>query len=92
VVVSMDVVWRDLRNGEILSAPKKPTSTPHDLSRADQIAKQPAKKASTPRTEPVRIVASGRYIMELGETTATAAQRAEIELATQIVSLMEKQQ
>ncbi|HEV3440568.1 MAG TPA: LPS assembly lipoprotein LptE [Gemmata sp.] len=78
VVVSMDVAWRDLRTGEILSAPKKPGNPGVDPSK-------------TPQPEPIRIVASGRYIMELGETAATGAQRAKIELATQIVAMMEKQ-
>jgi len=77
VVVSMEVVWRDLRNGKILSVSKKLGDTG-------------AVPSKTPSPEPVRIVASGRYIMELGETAATAAQRAQIELATQIVSMMEK--
>jgi len=78
VVVSMDVVWRDLRNGQNLFAPKKPREPGADPSK-------------TPQPEPIRIVASGRYIMELGETAATGAQRAKIELATQIVAMMEKQ-
>jgi hypothetical protein len=100
VVVSVDVVWRDLRDGKILSAPKKPRnpnaapsnsklgSSPEQLFDAD--VSQPPDKSVTPQPDPVRIVAPGRYVMELGETIATALQRCQIELATQIVSMMEK--
>lgn len=105
VVANVDVVWRDLRegkNGQILSAPKKtrnPNAAPA-ITRPgtnetpptpfDAEVEQPPDKYITPQVEPVRIVAPGRYLMELGETIATALQRCEIELATQIVSMMEK--
>jgi hypothetical protein len=38
----------------------------------------------------VRIIAGGRYVPELGESIATALQRAQIQIGTQIVSMMEK--
>jgi hypothetical protein len=102
VVVSVDVVWRDLRDGKIISAPKKPRnpgsappstrpgSTEPLPTPFDADVSQPPDKSVTPQPEPVRIVAPGRYVMELGETIATALQRCQIELATQIVSMMEK--
>jgi hypothetical protein len=102
VVVSVDVVWRDLRDGKILSAPKKPrnpnaapsTNRPgfqeSPPTPFDSDVSQPPDKSVTPQPEPIRIIAPGRYVMELGETIATALQRCQIELATQIVSMMEK--
>lgn len=89
LAMKVDVIWRDLHNGKNLSISKKP-GTPQELSRCDQVAK-PLEKANTSSMEPRHIVATGRYMMELGETTATAAQRVEIDLAEQVVSLMEKQ-
>jgi len=64
VVMTVDIVWRDARNGKILSRLKP--------------------------GQPFRIVARGRYICELGETSVTALQRAENDVAGQIVSMMEK--
>jgi hypothetical protein len=102
VVVSVDVVWRDLRDGRILSAPRKrrnpgnaPNNTTPDPSDPlptpfDSGVSQPPDLYVTPKAEPVRIIASGRYLPELGETTATALQRARIQLGAQIVSMMEK--
>ena len=102
VVITLDLVWRDLRTGKILSAPRK-RRNPNQAPPApvpgvndpfpvpfDADVTQAPEKSVTPRPEPVRLVATGRYLMELGETNATAEQRAEIKMAKQIVSMMEK--
>jgi hypothetical protein len=103
LVVSVDVIWRDLRDGRLLSSPRpkknlenSPTliapgtiatpPTPFDA----QVSQPPDIVPCAPKPEPVRIVSSGRYIPELGESNASAAQKVEYSIAVQIVSLMEK--
>jgi hypothetical protein len=92
VVVALDVLWRDLRTGKVLSNTRPPVD-PHAL---DPI---PPFDPNVPVTPPVsvvppdlptRIVGTGRLLQELGETNASASKRAVDNLATQIVSLMEK--
>lgn len=96
VVVTVDVVWRDLRDGTILSAPRKSrlpgTAAPSDVP---PIPFDPNVKPVPPVPEvaqlvPARIVGEGRYVMELGETNASASKRVHNQIATQIVSMMEK--
>jgi len=96
VVVTVDVVWRDLRDGTILSAPRKPR-LPGTPAPADEkpIPFDPNVPLPPPGCEvqpivPARIVAGGRYVMELGETNSSAALRVENAIAIQIVSMMEK--
>jgi len=101
VVVGVDVLWRDLRDGTILSAPKKgrppakgttPGPTPIE---PQPVPFDPNVPIVPPLTEnpgpiPVRLVAAGRYIQELGETNASAMKRVQNQMAVQIVSMMEK--
>jgi len=97
--VSVDVVWRDLCTGEILSSPRKnqlPTGitlpNPNDPPVPfDPNAPPPAPVAVAPSLVPQRIVAFGRYLPELGETNASAMGTVQRRLAVQIVSMMEKQ-
>lgn len=101
LVAHVDVVWRDLRDGTILSAPRKnvtPTGTtlpnPNGGEQPvpfDPNVPQPPALTIAPSLATTRIVATGRYIPELGETNASAMQRVQYRLATQIVSMMEKQ-
>lgn len=101
--VTLDVVWRDLRDGRILSAPPKrrnPNTAPPAIPAVpgvtpfvppfDSEVSQPPDFSVTPKAEPLRLLATGRYIPELGESNATAEQQVEIKLAAQIVSMMEK--
>jgi hypothetical protein len=103
LAVTVEVVWRDLRDGRILSAPKKrrpqnsvPTDPnpgmrqPTDAPVFDEQVSQPPDRYEVPKAEPVRITATGRYIAELGESNASAEQKIEYNIATMIVSLMEK--
>jgi hypothetical protein len=78
MVVQVELVWRDLNTGEILS---KPALTPGALP----IVMDP--NAPAP---PVILTTTGRYILELGESQATALQRACKQMAVEIVSAMEK--
>ncbi len=78
IVIRVEVVWRDVRTGEILSRPGTGRgATPS----ADPTASDPL-----PR---VALEASGRFLPELGESLTTAIQRANQQLAVQLVSLME---
>jgi hypothetical protein len=98
--VSVDVVWRDLRDGTILSAPRKsqpPTGVTSPLPGEpppvpfDPNLPPPAPIPVAPALVPQRIIAIGRYVPELGETNASAMQRVQNKIAVQIVSMMEKQ-
>jgi hypothetical protein len=92
VVVWVDVVWRDLRDGKILSNPRR-GARPADVPPLPFDPECPPPPDQTPldTPTPARIVATGRYIPELGETNASAAQRVQNQVAVQIVSMMEKQ-
>jgi hypothetical protein len=102
LVAAVDVVWRDLRNGKILSAPKKkrdqggapgkivPGQTDPYPPTFDPDVTQAPDVYKTPKPEPVRIVEIGRYLPELGESNATAEQAVEEKLAARICALMEK--
>jgi hypothetical protein len=100
VQVSVDIIWRDLRDGTILSAPRKPrlpNVAPTSPPGADQppVPFDPNVPVVPPQSVPAeavptRITAFGRYIPELGETNASATKRVQNQLAQQIVSMMEK--
>ena len=90
-ILTVDVLWRDLRDGRILSA----TRPPPGLTEPPPVPFDPNVPESPPPVivqppNPTRIVATGRMIPELGESSATAQQRAINQLASQIVSMMEK--
>ena len=99
VVVWVEVVWRDLRDGTILSNPR-PRPLPGRVLPNPQIdAPPPPFDPNVPLPpdlrelelpQPVRIVATGRLIPELGETNASASQRVHNQIAVQIVSMMER--
>jgi len=76
--VSIELVWRDVRTGDILSRPAPgPGGLP--LHPIDPLAPPPANVMRT----------TGRYLPELGESTTTALKRATDQMAVDIVSLME---
>jgi hypothetical protein len=99
VIVSIDVVWRDLHTGRNLSAPRRPVDPatgiplviPADPVPFDPNVPQPPVLAEPPNDFPTRVVAVGRLIPELGESNASARQRVSNQAATQIVSMMERQ-
>ncbi|MDB5313737.1 MAG: hypothetical protein JWO38_7939 [Gemmataceae bacterium] len=100
VVITVDVLWRDLRDGRNLSAPRRavnpnggpplPTLQPPEPVPFDPDVPLPPPAAVVQNDFPVRIVATGRLIPELGESTTTGEQKAINQLAIQIVSMMEK--
>jgi hypothetical protein len=99
LIVSVDVVWRDLRDGVILSAPRKgqiPTGTtlpaPGEAPPVpfDPNLPAPPPIAVAPALVPTRIVGVGRYVPELGETSASAMKRVQNDIARKIVEMMER--
>ncbi len=99
LVLSVDVLWRDLRTGEVLSAPKRgrspgpagvpvvPGDPPPVFDPSNPAPPPPPVVQDAP---PTRLVATGRMLPELGESSTTAEQRAVNAMAVQIVSMMEK--
>jgi hypothetical protein len=97
VVVDVDVVWRDLRDGCILSNPRRPPlpGVPNPLLDGPPVPFDPNVPLPPDATPlevpvPVRIIATGRFLPELGETNASAALRVQHQIAVQIVSMMER--
>jgi hypothetical protein len=98
IAVWVDVVWRDLRDGTILSNPRprpapgsRPIPRPEDRPVPfDPNLTPPPDLRELDNPQPVRIIATGRVLQELGETTASAEQAIEQKIAVQIVSMMEK--
>jgi hypothetical protein len=92
VVITLDVLWRDLRTGKVLSS-TRPQLDPNVLDPVpmfDPDVPVVPPVCDIPVGIPTRIVATGRLIQELGETNSSASKRAVDNLATQIISLMEK--
>jgi hypothetical protein len=98
LIVRVDVVWRDLRDGTILSnprprpapgqpGPRLPDDQPVPF---DPNLPPPPDLRELDNPQPVSIVASGRFLPELGETNASASKRVHDQIAVQIVSMMER--
>ena len=88
VILVVQVVWRDLRTGNVLSNRwRPPIVDPASVPQLDPNA--PPIIAPAERANPVSIQVAGRFIPELGESTTTGIQMAVERMATQIVSLME---
>ena len=83
-VLGVQIVWKDLRSGELLSKPKigpgAPPPPPVNL----------APGATPPPPPPVLVTSTGNFIPELGQSLTTAQKENVDRLAVQIVSLMEK--
>ena len=81
-ILAVEVYWKDLRTGEVLSRPRKGPE-------AVQPVKLPPGVAPPPT--PVTLVQSlGNMIPELGQSLASAQKQNVDRLAVQIVSMMEK--
>jgi hypothetical protein len=75
--VGVEIIWRDLRSGEVLSQPRP---------KSDPDAPPPPPDAPA---KPRLVQSRGSYIPELGGTTTTSLQQNVNRLAVQIVSKME---
>jgi hypothetical protein len=88
VIITAEVVWRDLRSGRVLSGSRVPapkTDMPFDPSLPPDAPPPPDKVAI-----PVAVTGTGRALPELGESNTSAAQMAIQQLAQQIVNMMER--
>ena len=99
ITVWVDVVWRDLRDGTILSNPRQKPMPGRFIPNPQIDATPPPFDPNVPvppddrkleAPVPTRIIATGRMIPELGETNASADSRIQQQIAVQIVSMMEK--
>jgi Lipopolysaccharide-assembly len=79
-VLAVEVYWRDLRSGQILSQPRPPNGPP------PLPTDTPPTGLAPPR---VLVQSLGHYIPEVGQSLATAEQENVNRLAVQIVSMME---
>ncbi|MFO0807951.1 MAG: LPS assembly lipoprotein LptE [Gemmataceae bacterium] len=99
-VLTVGIVWRDLRSGEILSKPGKGQQALALPGIAALDIPDPSVQAGVPTPPPlpnqkaaapvVLVSGIGSYIPEIGQSNSTGYQQAINRLATQIVSQMEK--
>jgi len=87
LVVTAEVVWRDLRTGAILTNPRRGAVAV--VEPFDPSLPPPPQTAEQQVPIPVRITAVGRFIPELGESNASAQKLACDMLAKQIVDMFE---
>ena len=88
--VGVELVWRDLRSGKILTNPPKPEGV---LPRGELVpfdAQNPPLPEDLDKPKPVLVRAPGRFLVEVGESNATAQTRVCAQLAVQIASMLEK--
>jgi hypothetical protein len=90
LALHIDVVWRDLRTGEILTNPKPPKPRPAPTGAFDPSIEPPPPPAPDPAPKPVRVVATGRFLTQNGETGVTGSDMAVRQAARFIVNMMEK--
>jgi len=101
VVITVDILWRDLRTGKNLSAPLRgsnpngvvplPTLPAPEPIPFDPDVPLPPGISPQESWLPIRLVAtSGHVLPELGESITTGEQKAVNNLATMVVSMMEK--
>lgn len=79
--VSVEIYWRDLRTGELLSQPKK--KAPQLPSALDPTPSAPAPD------KPLMVTSTATFIPELGQSLNSSQLKACEKLASQIVGMME---
>lgn len=95
-VLGCEIVWRNLKTGEILSQPKAPGATqpaipsmPSGSTEPMLTSPVPMEPGPPPNVQPLLVTSIGGYIPEIGGSMTTAQQQNVQRLATQIVSMME---
>jgi hypothetical protein len=88
--VTVEVVWRDLRSGRVLTGTRQPATEGPPPDAFDPSLPPPAPPQPVLVPAPVQVTAVGRAIPELGESNTTAQQAAVNRLAKQIVNMMEQ--
>ena len=81
-VLAAEIIWRDLRSGDILSRPRQNPGTPPPPPPGPP-------GAPAPPPPPVLVQSTATFIPELGESLTTAEKKNVDRLAVQIVSMME---
>ena len=77
--LAVELVWRDLRTGEILSRPRRLTPPPP----------LPPTRRRLRRRLPVQVISLANFIPEIGQSGTSARKVAIDRMAVQIVSMME---
>ena len=90
LVLGVELVWRDLRTGRLLSNPPRPPGAPDPLTTPvfDPANPPLPEPADIPR--PVLVQSTGRMLPELGESSATGLDMAMQRMAVLVAQLMEK--
>ena len=88
IQVTIEVVWRDLRTGRVLSGRREP-ALPSRPDPFDPCLPPPPPAPVEQVATPIPLMGVGRTLPELGESTTTATQTALRNLAAQIVNMME---
>lgn len=92
LIVVIEVVWRDLRTGEILTNPKgarRAAAEPQAFDPTLQPLAPTNPNAPFDQPVPVRITAAGRFLTQSGESVATGEDIAVQKAARYIVNMME---
>ncbi len=87
--LGVEVVWRDLRTGQVLSNPAAPAGPALLEGPPPLVLPDPIDAPPPPPAVPVLVRQSANFIPELGESPATARKKVVDDLARQIVNLME---
>ena len=90
ITIVVEVLWRDLRTGDVLTNPKKPKAADAPAPKFDPSVAPPPPDAPNAAPTPRQITSVGRALVEVGESRATANKMAIDRLARQIVNMMEK--
>lgn len=96
-VLGCEIVWRDLRSGEILSQPKAPgsdvpvtPSLPATTGAPTLASPVPPPPPPAVNVKPLLVTSVANFVPEVGESMTSAQKRNVDRLAVQIVSMMEK--
>jgi hypothetical protein len=90
VVIQVAVAWRDLRTGRALTSPRGARPEPAAEDAFDPSRPPPPPPPPDAVAPTTLVTGYGRVIPELGESNATAAQKAVKDIARQIVNMMEQ--
>ena len=89
IIITANIVWRDMRTGRVLSNRRPFGTTAEPAVPFDPSLPPPDPVSVKEIGLPVKVVATGRLIPELGESNATANKSAVDKMAKQIVNMME---
>ncbi len=85
-VLAIEIVWRDLRSGKVLSNPRTRSTEVIDMGFDKSITKP---ETGPEKAQPVVITSTGRALPEAGESNTTAQQMAINRMAVKVAQMME---